>query len=607
MRSIAILLLAAALAVPAHGAASDAANDAAAAPPELERIVAKADAAIAALSSPTAAQVGRIRAQEAKDLQRLHEAALKKGDAAGAEIVLSRLEALGGELPAAGGGGAAGASAALGAPGFQPTPQRPVGWRGDGTGRYPGATPPTSWGRAQSGAGYQTKGILWATPLPNIGVSSPLVVGARVFVTAEPADVVCIDKQSGRILWIRSHPACAGATEEERKVPEYAEKLVPLMQKLDQADNDLAEALNAIQPAAATSASHEVPAATRKRALEKEMLGAWVALQKKKDEYGLYGAQNVFGYCGPTPASDGRHVYAFCATGISACYDLEGRRSWIAVGHGGGAEHGNFASPVLAGSQFIVWANELRGYDAASGKLLWSNPCQPRNTYGSPFVLHCGSDLVVGSQNGRFTRVSDGKPIWNNGAGFTFDDAVPTPIVENGVIFAHGGYKDEVGFKAYRIPASIDGGGLAPSFVFKSEWDADFSDKDFRHSYTASPLCVDGLVYRLSQGGGLIVNRAADGDLVYRKVLAMRSHTAYWNWAGASASPTLAGKYIYLMDNQGTAIVIQAGAQYQEVAVNQIEEANDGKGQVQNLATPTFDGRRMYHRTPGFLYCIGDK
>src|SRR4051812_38958448 len=29
----------------------------------------------------------------------------------------------------------------LGSPAFQPAPERPVGWRGDGTGRYPGATP----------------------------------------------------------------------------------------------------------------------------------------------------------------------------------------------------------------------------------------------------------------------------------------------------------------------------------------------------------------------------------------------------------------------------------------------------------------------------------
>src|SRR5690349_13091191 len=35
----------------------------------------------------------------------------------------------------------------LGSPDFKPTPDRPIGWRGDWTGRFPGATPPTEWNR----------------------------------------------------------------------------------------------------------------------------------------------------------------------------------------------------------------------------------------------------------------------------------------------------------------------------------------------------------------------------------------------------------------------------------------------------------------------------
>jgi hypothetical protein len=94
---------------------------------------------------------------------------------------------------------------------------------------------------------------------------------------------------------------------------------------------------------------------------------------------------------------------------------------------------------------------------------------------------------------------------------------------------------------------------------------------------------------------------------VYRKVLPLKPRTQYWDWAGASASPTLAGKYIYLMDNQGTTVVIEPGKQYKEVASNLLEESKDGKSQAQNVTTPVFEGTRMYYRTPGFLYCIGEK
>src|SRR5689334_16251038 len=41
--------------------------------------------------------------------------------------------------------------APLGSPDFRPTPQRPVGWRGDWTGRFPGATPPRTWSRRTRG------------------------------------------------------------------------------------------------------------------------------------------------------------------------------------------------------------------------------------------------------------------------------------------------------------------------------------------------------------------------------------------------------------------------------------------------------------------------
>ena len=41
--------------------------------------------------------------------------------------------------------------APLGSPEFYPSPAHPVGWRGDGTGHFPGATPPTTWSRATNG------------------------------------------------------------------------------------------------------------------------------------------------------------------------------------------------------------------------------------------------------------------------------------------------------------------------------------------------------------------------------------------------------------------------------------------------------------------------
>src|SRR6185369_12184073 len=44
------------------------------------------------------------------------------------------------------------ASAALGSPDFKPTPERPLGWRGDGSDLFTGATPPLTWSRRIAGS-----------------------------------------------------------------------------------------------------------------------------------------------------------------------------------------------------------------------------------------------------------------------------------------------------------------------------------------------------------------------------------------------------------------------------------------------------------------------
>jgi hypothetical protein len=220
---------------------------------------------------------------------------------------------------------------------------------------------------------------------------------------------------------------------------------------------------------------------------------------------------------------------------------------------------------------------------------------------------------VAGFQSGYFARIRDGKAVWG---AQVFGDSVQTPIVEAGYIFAKVGYPvaggDNSPFKAFKIPAGADGGSLAAGWDFKLEWAPDELPLDkkknpFDRSFCASPLFVDGLIYQLTEGGGLFVNDAATGALVYRKVLPMKPKTEYWNWAGASASPTLAGKNIYLMDNQGATVVIQPGRVYKELARNTLEDFKDGKNQEQYVSTPVFEGSRMYYRTPGYLYCIGER
>jgi len=71
-------------------------------------------------------------------------------------------------------------------------PSSQFGWRRNGTGLFPDATPPTEWS--------ETKNVKWQATV-GAGHSSPIVVGERVIVMAEPGTLLCLNRSNGRLLW----------------------------------------------------------------------------------------------------------------------------------------------------------------------------------------------------------------------------------------------------------------------------------------------------------------------------------------------------------------------------------------------------------------------
>lgn len=81
----------------------------------------------------------------------------------------------------------------------EPPVGRSFGWRGDGSGRFPEATPPLEWD------GDTGKNILWKTKVGVSKFSSPIFLKGKVFTVAEPAQLLCMDADHGKILWERSN------------------------------------------------------------------------------------------------------------------------------------------------------------------------------------------------------------------------------------------------------------------------------------------------------------------------------------------------------------------------------------------------------------------
>ncbi len=242
----------------------------------------------------------------------------------------------------------------LGSPGFRPSAERPVGWRGDGTGRFPGATPPTDFGRALKGAGdYETKNVKWMTRMPSYSIGSPVIVGDKVFVATEMTGVVCLNKADGKILWVRHNTYIDSATAEEKQAaPEAAHEAQALAAQLDKATEELIGLLNAgISPRGMT--------ATQVKATDGKC-EEYLKLERKLVDAGMKvkGLRNLpdkqhCGWTSGTACSDGQRLYVQHGTGVFAAYDLDGKLIWSHA-EKCGWEHGNHESPALAGDTLLV-------------------------------------------------------------------------------------------------------------------------------------------------------------------------------------------------------------------------------------------------------------
>jgi outer membrane protein assembly factor BamB len=497
----------------------------------------------------------------------------------------------------------------LGSPDFYPSPAHPVGWRGDGTGHFPGATPPTTWTRGVNG---ERKNILWEAKLPCYSWATPIVVGSKVITRSEPYDLICLDKNTGKISWIRSHPPFIAVTAEEKKANPAFKEIEPLFAELQKLNDAFAA-----------------------RGWSKELYKAKYDLQKQIDELtakadkkyklppDMY-VESWTGYTGATPVSDGQAIFVSAGCGITACYDLNGKRKWERFENVRNAwgEHGSACSPWVSGDKLFVYTAGLHALDKASGKEVFAfeGPA-PWTPYAiTPFELGGVAYVIV---NGTIYRASDGKIAVKRPP----DSAGDLVVVHGNMAYFTGG---RAGY--YRLEPK-PGGALASTPLIKQEYDRfDFPkgdnpkykiDTSISDFYTASPLYHNGLLYCLSNWGRLVVvdtQKYTANDAVL--------HSAYMPFElknpssrkstgmGIGASPALAGKYLYMIDSAGCVLVLEPGRDVRQVAKNCIDEMVPegwepkhwmGPHHEQTEASLFFDGSRIYMRGEQYLYCVGAK
>lgn len=470
---------------------------------------------------------------------------------------------------------------------------RPAGWRGDGSGHFPDANPPLKW----SMKGDQPTNIVWQTEMPNMSCSSVIAAGERLFTTCNDCDLICVDKKTGKIIWVRSVSPYDAATKEEREAHKDAFlQLDALAKKRD----DLAAKIPSAAQAGVPKLGEEM------LKIEREMDKLLTGTDKVKyKNTGMSWSDG--GYMAATPASDGACVYAWNGWGVTACFDLEGNRKWIRFDSLRWQEHGLYSSPLLIGDTLITClGRQYLALDKRTGKDAWKAEIHSeeggRYWYGSHVPMRIGAEDVILAGDGSLIRARDGVRFLK-GAGYV---STPSPVAGDGFVCWMGGLRESP-LKYYALPKTAD----TPSAPQIKIAELDTKGIEYINS---SPLICNGLVYIVSANAILLVFDLAAEKLVYRKELDFgeqpkRSDRPYG--CGVGASPSFAGGKIFLVGNFGTTLILEPGREYKEVGRNTIDRPiafnykNDAREGT--ISCPFFEGTRIYYRAQRYLYCIGER
>jgi outer membrane protein assembly factor BamB len=264
-------------------------------------------------------------------------------------------------------------------------------WRGPlGTGVSPAATPPVEWS--------ESKNIRWKTRLPGKGHSSPVVWGDRIFLTTA--------------------------------IP-FGEPIRPRVVRPGAHDN------------LATTFQHEFAVLAVSRQSGK------ILWQKTVHKAAPIEAGHVTGsLASASPVTDGEHVYAFFGSYGLYCLDVSGELVWkkdlgeMHSKHG----HGEGSSPALHGDTLVVnWDNEEQSFvvalDKRTGQQRWRIGRPEDTSWATPLIVeHAGKAqaIVPGTNRMRGYDLATGDMIWECGG--LSSNIVASPVAAGGVVYAGSSY-----------------------------------------------------------------------------------------------------------------------------------------------------------------------
>ncbi len=355
----------------------------------------------------------------------------------------------------------------------------------------------------------------------------------------------------------------------------------------------------------------------------------------------------------PSPASDGRNVYAFFPDYGLLSYDADGEERWRLPLGPFDNWMGMASSPIVAGARVILVCDQDSGsfmiaVETDSGRVAWrtdrpgytrgyATPTLHRPERGPPEVIVPGSYRVAG-----YSLINGDLLWWARGIAF---EVKSLAVTDGSMVFVHGwsstgdaANKPLPPFNEALALHDADGDGrFSPGeaflpmmqarfgsyfdfdrdgYVDEGDWNntqarlsarnallgirlggrGDLTDSNVEWSYrrtlpnVPSPLLYRGVLY-LVKDGGILTALSPETGSVLKQGRLPGALGPYW------ASPIAADGKVYLASEAGALTVLRAGAEWEVLASNDLDEPV--------FATPAIGDGRVYVRTNRRLICFG--
>ena len=408
-------------------------------------------------------------------------------------------------------------------------------WRGPlGTGVAPHADPPVEWSESQS--------IRWKIALPGKGHSSPVIWGARVFVTtAVPYGETVKATYSG-----------ARDAHNEEPVTQRHRFVVMAINRSD---------------------------------------GKILWERTVREDLPHAGGHYTASLASNSPVTDGEYLFAFFGSyglyGMTVDGDLMWERDLGQMDtlHG----HGEGSSPALYGDTLVIsWDHEDQSFVVAlnkrTGEERWKVARDGGSSWTTPIVVEDGGTpqvIISGSRDVRGYDLATGSLIWECG-GLSVENVVASPVAGNGIVFAGSSY-DKQSMLAIRFHGAEGDITGTKRVVWTRVQGA---------PYVPSPMLYGDSLYFIRHFQGILTRVSAQTGEDRPGPLRLKGLRHVF------ASPVGAEGRVYVTDRDGTTLVMSDEDGPQVLATNWLDDIFS--------ASAALVGAQLFLRGEKYLYCISE-